>query len=178
MATSSAQSDAPYVRALRLPASQMPDTQRNAALPFNLRRGIGPDEAAIIATYLNPALRTARARRGLARAQVVQAGVLPNPQVNYERDYVTGGNTFGTQTGYNFTAGWEVTSLLPLIPREIAARANLRSVDLDIAWTEWQIAQMARTLVYRVIALREEAASARQAAGELADNAKTLKRAE
>ncbi|MFN2623374.1 MAG: TolC family protein [Chthoniobacterales bacterium] len=171
-----AQSDAPYVSTLRIPATRMPE-MRLEPIPFDLRGGIGPDEAAIIATYLNPALRSARARRGLAVAQVIQAGVLPNPSVTYSRDYVTGGNTAGTQTAYNFTAGWEVTSLLPLIPREIAARANLRSVDLDIAWTEWQTAEMARTAVYRVIGLREQAGSARQAAGELAESAKTLQRA-
>jgi outer membrane protein TolC len=170
------QSEPALVPALRIPASRL-TTAGPEAIPFDLRKGIGPDEAAIIATYLNPALRAARARRGLAVAQVIQAGVLPNPQVTYSRDYVTGGNTAGTQPAYNFTAGWEVTSLLPLIPRVTAARANLRSVDLDIAWTEWQTAEMARTAVYRVIALREAASSARQAAGELAESAKTLKQA-
>jgi outer membrane protein TolC len=150
---------------------------RPEPLPFDLRGGIGPDEAALIATYLNPVLRSARARRGLAVAQIIQAGVLPNPLVTYSRDYVTGGNTAGTQTGYNFTAGWEVTSLLPLLPRQTAAHANLRSVDLDIAWSEWQIAEMARIEVYRVTALREQASSARQAAGELSESANTLKQA-
>ncbi|MDP9098809.1 MAG: TolC family protein, partial [Verrucomicrobiota bacterium] len=161
--------------ALRVSASRIP-AARLESLPFDLRRGIGPDEAALIATYLNPALRAARARRGLALAQIVQAGVLPNPQVSYSRDYVTN-NIPGSVTAYNFTAGWEVTSLLPLLPRRAAARANLRSVDLDIAWIEWQLAETARISVYRVIALREQAASARQAAGQLAESANTLKRA-
>ena len=172
----SAQSEFPAAQAVRVPASRFARPGAEP-LPFDLRSGIGPDEAAIIATYLNPALRSARARRGLAVAQVIEAGVLPNPSVTYSRDYVTGGNTVGTQSAYNFNAGWEVTSLLPLIPKQIAARANLRSVDLDIAWTEWQTAEMARTAVYRLIALREQSSSARQAAGELGESAKTLKRA-
>ncbi len=170
-----AQSELPFVRPLRVPASRLTNA-RLESLPFDLRSGIGPDEAALIATYLNPALRSARARRGLAFAQVVQAGVLPNPQVSYSRDFVTN-NVPGTTTAYNFTAGWEVTSLLPLIPKQTAARANLRSVDLDVAWTEWQTAEMARTSVYRVIALREQAASARQASAQLSESANTLKRA-
>lgn len=170
-----AQSELPLTRSLRVPASVLTNP-RLESLPFDLRRGIGPDEAAVIAIYLNPALRSARARRGLAVAQVVQAGVLPNPQVSYARDFVTN-NVPGTTSAYNFTAGWEVTSLLPLLPRRTAARGNLRSVDLDIAWTEWQTAEMARLAVYRVIALREQAASARQASGQLAESASTLKRA-
>lgn len=110
------------MQALRIPVSRMPGA-RPEPLPLDLRRGIGPDEAALIATYLNPALRSARARRGLALAQITQAGVLPNPQVTYSRDYITGGNTAGTQTAYNFTAGWAVTSLLLLLPKQSAARA-------------------------------------------------------
>ena len=172
-----AETPTPFLRSVRVPASRIENTRVLSALPFDLRKGIGPDEAALIATYQNLALRVERARRGLAQAQIVQAGVLPNPQVTYERDYVTGGNTLGTQTAYNFSGGWEVTSLLPLIPRERAARANLRSVDLDIAWQEWRIAQEARTAVYRVVALEEELASARQADRELSASAETLKRA-
>ncbi|MGI8432277.1 MAG: TolC family protein [Chthoniobacterales bacterium] len=172
-----AETPTPFLRNVRVPASRIENARALSSLPFDLRKGIGPDEAALIATYQNLALRVERARRGLAQAQIVQAGVLPNPQVTYERNYVTGGNTFGTQTAYNFAAGWEVTSLLPLIPREHAARANLRSVDLDIAWQEWRIAQEARTAVYRVVALEEELASARQADRELSASTETLKRA-
>jgi outer membrane protein TolC len=161
---------------LRIPASHISDSRLDS-LPFDLRRGIGPDEAAIVASYLNPALRSIRDRRGLAVAQLIQAGVLPNPQVSYTRDYVTGGNTAGTTNAFNFNASWEVTSLLPLLPKRTAARANLRSVDLDIAWNEWQIVESARLAVYRVIALRDELASATEADRELTQSAETLKRA-
>ncbi len=171
-----AQSDLSLIQALRVPVPRIPNA-RPELLPFDLRHGIGPDEAALLAVYWNRALRSARARRGLAVAQVVQAGVLPNPQVNYTRDYVTGGNTFGTQTAHSLNAGWEVTSLLPLIPREIAARTNLRSVDLDLAWAEWQTAENARTAVYRVVGLRAELASAQEAERELSKSADTLQRA-
>lgn len=56
-------------------------------LAIDLRRGIVPDEAAAIALYSNPALRAIRDRRGLAAAQLVQAGILPNPVVSYSRGY-------------------------------------------------------------------------------------------
>src|ERR1700724_2218585 len=98
----------------------------------DLRRGIGPDEAATIALYSNPALRAIRDRRGLAAAQVVQAGILPNVSLSYERDYVTGGNTVGTQPAYALNAGWEFTALIPYLPKQTAARKNLGSVGLDV----------------------------------------------
>jgi len=132
-------------------------------LAIDLRRGIGPDEAAAIALYSNPALRAIRDRRGLAAAQLVQAGILPNPVVSYSRDYVTGGNTAGTTTGYNFSAGWELSSLIPFLPKQTAARRNFRSVDLDVAWQEWQVAVNAGTAVYRVVALEAQTGQAQEA---------------
>ena len=161
---------------LRVPSLRL-SGPRLEAVPIDLNRGIGPDDAAIIATYLSPALQVARDRHGAAMAQLVQAGVLPNPQVSYSRDYVTGGNTLNTTTAHNLSAGWEISSLIPLLAKQTAARRNLRSVDLDVAWTEWQIAENARTAVYRVVGLRAQLASARAAENELTQSADTLQRA-
>ena len=66
---------------LRVPASRF-QSQGPEQLSVDLRRGIGPDDAAAIALYSNPALRAIRDRRGLAAAQVIQAGILPNPVVS------------------------------------------------------------------------------------------------
>src|SRR5713101_881238 len=146
-------------------------------LAIDLRRGIGPDEAAAIALYSNPALRAIRDRRGLAAAQLVQAGILPNPVVSYSRDYVTGGNTAGTTTGYNFSAGWELSSLIPFLPKQTAARRNFRSVDLDVAWQEWQIAVNARTAVYRVLGLDAQVTRAREATNGLQQSTDAMRKA-
>src|SRR5947208_9214914 len=137
---------------LRVPASRF-QNQSSEQLAVDLRRGIGPDDAATIALYSNPALRAIRDRRGLAAAQLIQAGILPNPIVSYARDYVTGGNTAGTVTGDNFTAAWEFSALIPFLPKPTAARNNFRSVDLHVASHEWQISVNARAAVYRVLSL-------------------------
>src|ERR1700730_18891885 len=77
---------------LRIPTSRLQNHSQEQLL-VDLRRGIGPDDAAAIALYSNPALRAIRDRRGLAAAQLIQAGILPNPLVSYARDFVTGGDT-------------------------------------------------------------------------------------
>ena len=162
--------------ALRIPASRI----RGPDIPsqiVDLRQGIGPDEAATIALYSNPALRAIRDRRGLAAAQLMQAGILPNPVVSYARDYVTGGNTAGTTTGYNLTAAWEITALVPFLPRQTAARKNFRSVDLDVAWQEWQIAMNARTAVYRVLGLKAEVSQAFEATEGLQQSTDAMRKA-
>jgi cobalt-zinc-cadmium efflux system outer membrane protein len=161
---------------LRIPGSRI-----NSAVPdplvLNSRVGVGPDEAASIALYLNPALRAIRDRRGLAAAQLVQAGILPNPVVSYARDFVSGGNTAGTTTAYNFTAAWEFTALIPFLPKQTAARKNFRSVDLDVAWQEWQIALNARTAVYQVLGLDTEVARAREATEGLQQSTDAVRKA-
>jgi len=146
----------------RVPASHF-QNRSPEQLSIDVARGIGPDEAAAIALYSNPALRAIRDRRGLAAAQLIQAGILPNPVVSYARDFVTGGNTAGTITGYNLTAAWEFTALIPFLPKQTAARKNFRAVDLDVAWQEWQIAMNARAAVYRVLSLDVQVARAREA---------------
>src|SRR5205823_11955083 len=161
---------------LRISISRF-QNQSSEQLSVDLRRGIGPDEAAAIALYSNPALRAFRDRRGLAAAQLVQAGILPNPVVSYSRDYVTGGNTAGTTTGYNFSAGWEVSALIPFLPKQTAARKNFRSVDLDVAWQEWQIAVSARTAIYRVLGLNAQAAQAREATAGLQQSTDAMRKA-
>src|SRR5438876_7453594 len=161
---------------LRIPASRF-QNKSPEQLSVDLRRGIGPDEAATIALFSNPALRSIRDRRGLASAQLIQAGILPNPVVSYERDYVTGGNTLGTRTGYTLNAGWEFSALIPFLPKQTAARKNFRSVDLDVAWQEWQIAVNARTAVYRVLGLDAQTARAREATSGLQQSTDTMRKA-
>jgi len=161
---------------LRIPASRFSNSSLEQ-LPIDLRTGIGPDDAAAIALYSNPALRSIRDRRGLASAQLIQAGILPNPVVSYSRDYVTGGNTAGTVTAYNFTAAWEFSALIPFLPKQTAARKNYRSVDLDVAWDEWQIAVNARTAVYRVLGLNAQLAQAVEATEGLQQSPDAMRKA-
>src|SRR5438067_4032169 len=161
---------------LRVPALRFQNRSREQ-LSIDLRRGIGPDDAATIALYSNPALRAIRDRRGLAAAQVIQAGSLPNPVVSYARDLVSGGSTAGTVTGYNFTAAWEFSALIPFLPKQTAARKSFQSVDLDVAWQEWQIAVNARMAVYRVLGLNAEVSQALEATEGLQQSTDAMRKA-
>lgn len=126
------------------------------------KHGIGPDQAAVLSVLLSPKLVAERDRRGLAQAQLVQAGVLPNPSVGYTRDFVTGGFTLGTFSPYGFTGSWDVSSLVSHGAKVKAARANVDAVSLDVAWTEWQTAEGAKLAFYRVLALEAQLARAKQ----------------
>ena len=123
---------------------------------FNIRDGLSSDEAAILAVIANPSLRAARDQRGIAAAQLLQAGILPNPQFSASLDVPTGGNTQDTVNAFGLGLGWDITSLITHGAKQEMARHLAQSVDLDIAWKEWQVAQSARLNVYRLIYTEKE----------------------
>lgn len=168
--------DAPH-DCLRVPAALL-GPPGGQTIAIDSRKGIGPDEAAVVAVLMSPALKATRDKRGAATAQLIEAGVLPNPQISYEKDDTSGGDLVGTQNAFASSATWELTSLLPLLPKLAAARANLRSVDLDVAWEEWQAAANAKLAVYRVAAGEQELSAAREADEALRDTVVTLRKAE
>jgi cobalt-zinc-cadmium efflux system outer membrane protein len=162
--------------ALRVQAGRL-ETGGPRTIAMDPRKGIGPEEAAVVAVLMSPALKAIRDKGGAATAELIQAGVLPNPQLSYERDAVSGGDLQGTQNGFSSSATWEITSLLPLLPRRAAARLNARAVDLDVAWEEWQAAANAKLAVYHVAALQKELAAARDADAALRETVMTLRKA-
>jgi outer membrane protein, heavy metal efflux system len=166
----------PAAKALQIAAAQLHHPLL-APVPLNFSSGIGPDQAAILAVILSPKLRAERDRRGLAVAQLIQAGILPNPAVGYTRDFVTGGNTAGTVTAFGFTGSWDISALVSHSAKVAAARANVQAICLDVAWTEWQTAVAAKLALYRVVALEAELIRAKQIASDQQQTVDTLQAA-
>ncbi len=146
-------------------------------LDIDLRKGLSADEAAVIAVLANPKLRAARDKKGIAEAQLLQAGILPNPQLSYSLDVPTGGATQGTVDAYGFGLSWDIQSLILRGANVDAARTHAASVDLDVAWQEWQVAQAAKLHAYRLFFLQKELAVAREQEKELQENVKTVRQA-
>jgi len=114
--------------------------------------GLSPDEAALMALSENPRLRAKRAERGLAEAEIVRAGLLPNPRLDVSVSDPTAGRD-ATVLGYGAGISWNVTPLLSRSQRLAAAKEHGASVDLEIAWEEWQVANAAHLHAVRVIFL-------------------------
>jgi outer membrane protein TolC len=126
------------------------------AIEFNLGNGLSPDEAAILAVLMNPLLTLARDQQGIAEAQLLQAGILPNPTVSYSLEVPVGGNTAGTFTAYGIGVSWDIKALISRAAKIDAAAFKNKKVTLSIAWQEWQVAQAARTAVYQLLALNRQ----------------------
>ncbi len=140
------------------------------------REGLTPDGAAVLAVLINPKLVAERDKKGVAAAQLLEAGILPNPQFSFSSDFPTGGATQGTTTAYGYGLSYDIKSLVTRGAQIGAARARASSVDLDTAWQEWQVAESAKAHVYRVILLEKKLTVAREAEKGLEENFAAIKK--
>jgi len=141
------------------------------------RDGFSPDEIAIMAVIVSPQLRALRDQRGVAQAQVLQTGILPNPQLGYFLDQPHGNDTPGLINGRNLGLSWEVTALLGRQDRLAGARKGAEALDLSIAWQEWQMAQDARLRAFRLLSLRTRLPLVRAMETDLGETLAAIKEA-
>jgi cobalt-zinc-cadmium efflux system outer membrane protein len=146
--------------------------------PIDWSDGLDPDEAALLAAANNPELRAARAARGEAAAELVQAGLLPNPVFATDLAQPTSGpDSQSLVLSYGLSLSIDTQSLVTRSARVDAARANATSVDLGLAWQEWQVAQAARLEAVRVGRLRRRLDVARAEVEFLEETTGSLERA-
>lgn len=141
------------------------DAPREGIAPVGTGAGFDPTngltdlEAAALALHLNPALRGLRARIGVARAQLVEAGLLPDPVVGWDAmnvvaDFVTERKS----TGNSYVAGaslvWEVPRPGELDAREAVAQGRLEEARAALVRVEWELVRDVRLAYVRLAAAR------------------------
>lgn len=140
---------------------------------LDLGDGLSPDEAAVLAVVTNPQLRVMRAGRGIAEAQLIAAGILPNPQLAASADFPVD-DTTGASTALGLGLSLDLGGFLSRPAERAAARAGLAQVTLDIAWQEWLVAQATRQQAYNTVFLERQVALAREQEEALQENLRVL----
>jgi outer membrane protein TolC len=141
---------------------------------LDLSHGLTPDDAALLALLLNPELRAARDAHGEAEAQLLVAGLLPNPELNGEATHPSDGGGEALSNTLAASLAVDLRAVGTRSAREAGARAELAQVDLGIAWQEWQVAQQARLLTVRLAGLRRRRAVARDEAAFAGETGRLL----
>jgi cobalt-zinc-cadmium efflux system outer membrane protein len=108
--------------------------------PLDPAKGLTEINVVTLAVVDNPRLKALRQQAGIARAQLLEAGLLPDPQIS------GGLSKSSLFTGYSATLSEDIQALITRGAAKGAARAHLRQVNLDILWQEWQVAERAREL--------------------------------
>lgn len=106
-------------------------------------------DVARLALANNPGLRAARARLPLARARLIAARILPNPQASAGLAPVIAGPA--SATGWSLGLSEDLQTLLTRPARTEAARAAARGVAANLLWQEWQVIAEARLLAVDLI---------------------------
>jgi len=123
--------------------------------PFDLSHGMDVTDVAILAVANSPDLKVMRDQLGIARAQAFQAGLLPDPQLSINQEYLTHPIP-GYRTAFAYGISEDITSLLLRSTRKAAANAQADQANLDLLWAEWQTIVQARQLFNQVVSLREQ----------------------
>jgi outer membrane protein TolC len=97
----------------------------------------------------NPDLQAIRAQHGVAEAQLLQAGLPPNPTVTGAILPLVAGT--GTTSAWNAGLSMDVKSLITLSGRRRGARDAAWQVDAQILWQEWQTIGQARLIAVDLI---------------------------
>ena len=110
---------------------------------------LGVSAVVDLALANNPGLRALRARHGVARAQLLQAELLPNPSLGGALLPLLSG--VGSVPAWNIALSADIKALVTYRSRRRSAAAAAAQVDADILWQEWQVAGQARQLAVELI---------------------------
>jgi outer membrane protein TolC len=92
----------------------------------------------------NPDLRAARAKLGVAGAQLIEADLLPNPQIGFSYPFFLAGPN--GSDAFSVSVAQDLRSIL-LRPTKIeAAGAAAAAINASLIWQEWQTLGKARLL--------------------------------
>ncbi|HEX3995900.1 MAG TPA: hypothetical protein VHX39_32425, partial [Acetobacteraceae bacterium] len=116
---------------------------------INVAAPLTVTQVALLAVQNDPDLRAVRAQHGLAQAQVLQVGLLPNPQFTGAFLPLVAG--VGSTPAYNAGISEDIRALITLSSSRKAARASAGQVDAQILWQEWQVIGQARLLAVDII---------------------------
>jgi len=106
-------------------------------------------DVARLAVLNSPDLRAIRAQSGVSQAQLLQAGLPPNPLVTGSILPLAAG--FGVTNAWNAGLSYDLKSLITLRVRRRSVQETARQVDAQIVWQEWQTAGQARLLAIDLI---------------------------
>jgi cobalt-zinc-cadmium efflux system outer membrane protein len=111
---------------------------------IDIARPLTINEVGLLAILNNPGLRSEPGAIGVARGQLLQATLLPNPSGGFSYGQLIAGP--GTASSLAASLGEDIAAIVTYRARIGSAQAHLAEVNAGLLWREWQVAQKARQL--------------------------------
>ncbi|MEO6075358.1 MAG: TolC family protein [Dokdonella sp.] len=131
----------------------------DADVPMDLTRTLSDMDAARIVVAASPDLIAARAKVGVADAQLFSSGLIADPQLSLGLDHPTTPNLVDALTA---GVGLDLMSLFNRGARVRRAHLQRDQTRLEVGWNEWLAVNHVRTLVRRIFALEKQVLVATQ----------------
>lgn len=111
---------------------------------FSPQDGLDAREASALALHLHPRLRALRAEIGAAQAQLVQAGLLPDPTIGWEAgnviaDFITDKKSTANSYIAGFVIAWDVPRPGEIGSLEREASARIDEARAGLLQSEWEV---------------------------------------
>ncbi len=121
-----------------------------------LKKGLSPKEIASLAISYNRKLKIERDKNSIEQAVLIESGMFSNPEISFDIQHPSGGNTKGTINAYDIGASWSSDKLFTHGLYENISKLKLSKLNLELAWKEWQVAEQAKQFTYALIFIRKK----------------------
>jgi outer membrane protein TolC len=110
-------------------------------------------DVAVLAVENNPDLIATRTQRGVARAQVLEAGLLPNPSISASYALVLNPDAAAGVIFESVAAAvtQDIQKTITMKGRLRSAQAAALQVDASVLWEEWQLISKTRLAVFDIV---------------------------
>jgi len=122
--------------------SEVPAGAHSPAQRIDVHGPLDLYSVGLLAILNDPELRAQPGELAAARADLLQASLLPNPSASVGWAALLGGP--GTTSAWSVSITEDVAALVTYRPRVRAARAAREQVSAQLLWEQWQVAQKAR----------------------------------
>ena len=119
---------------------------------FDPKNGLTPEDAVLVAEYLNPSIRAFRSARGVAEGELTTARLITNPEIQLNLLHIQNFTQSLGTAGIGGAINW-----MPPRPGERGARirraeARLEQVRAEVSAEEWNLASEVRKAYFAALA--------------------------
>jgi cobalt-zinc-cadmium efflux system outer membrane protein len=127
------------------------------SVAFDPSDGLDSTETSALALHLHPRLRALREEVGVARAELVEAGLLPDPTIGWESgnvvaDFITDRKSSANSYIAGLTLAWDVPRPGEIGAREAAAAGRIQEARALLLQAEWELVRDVRLACVRLAA--------------------------
>lgn len=120
---------------------------------FDPKNGLTPEDAVLVAEYLNPSIRAFRSARGVAEGELVTARLLTNPEIQLNLLHIQNfTHSLGT-AGLGAVINWSPPRPGERDARIRRAEARVEQVRAEVSAEEWNLGSEVRKAYFAALAL-------------------------